>query len=692
MVMRVIGLTAFIAVALFAQQKDLSFQQIGSGTLSGYSEDEKAEKAWEMKAVQMLPAETQGQWIMNQLQGQSFQGGKAVVTFNSPSGQVDPAKHTAEGAAEFKAKSDSFNLRGDGWSWKSTPVGDTFTVLANVAAELDLAKAIAQRMHVTAQRLEVVPSAEGTMLVFKGGVVVNRQNEKITCDLVECVLNDETGGDKSWRQIRAKGRVVRVLNSQTLSGDVAVFTQKSDTVELTGNVLLEDPELTATARSLTYHSLTQLIEMHAGDMGLVNIKTRREGRSPAEFAGQSGRIERDLKTGLQSLTMEGEANFQSAQGNVAARKIRVSEVKEGGSLVVADGAVKGAVKETNFYAEHSQWQQLQSVLALEGRPRLVDRRGLELAGATIRSDMNQEKVTVTSQPNQRATLKVKAEDGVEARAEADQIYISNNGQSAELDLVGNVHYTMGQQSADSDRLVAYSMPRTADTPRNVFVLQKIFLTGNARFNQPDLQCLAERIDYQPAVEVEEILKTDNLKGRPQLITMSGGSGETRPRLKLKDEKGKASLFIADAQEILSTPEITKFFLRGAVRMKSDNADATCELLEGLAKADATGHQTPQLIVGRGNVKIEADGTTAVGRTMEINPRNGEARLFGEARIRDSKGNEGVPAKEVVYDYANRRWRMEQAVNEANPKQVIRPKIILGPEFSLPAAKNLDNSR
>ncbi len=692
MVMRVIGLTAFIAVALFAQQKDLSFQQIGSGTLSGYSEDEKAEKAWEMKAVQMLPAETQGQWIMNQLQGQSFQGGKAVVTFNSPSGQVDPAKHTAEGAAEFKAKSDSFNLRGDGWSWKSTPVGDTFTVLANVAAELDLAKAIAQRMHVTAQRLEVVPSAEGTMLVFKGGVVVNRQNEKITCDLVECVLNDETGGDKSWRQIRAKGRVVRVLNSQTLSGDVAVFTQKSDTVELTGNVLLEDPELTATARSLTYHSLTQLIEMHAGDMGLVNIKTRREGRSPAEFAGQSGRIERDLKTGLQSLTMEGEANFQSAQGNVAARKIRVSEVKEGGSLVVADGAVKGAVKETNFYAEHSQWQQLQSVLALEGQPRLVDRRGLELAGATIRSDMNQEKVTVTSQPNQRATLKVKAEDGVEARAEADQIYISNNGQSAELDLVGNVHYTMGQQSADSDRLVAYSMPRTADTPRNVFVLQKIFLTGNARFNQPDLQCLAERIDYQPAVEVEEILKTDNLKGRPQLITMSGGSGETRPRLKLKDEKGKASLFIADAQEILSTPEITKFFLRGAVRMKSDNADATCELLEGLAKADATGHQTPQLIVGRGNVKIEADGTTAVGRTMEINPRNGEARLFGEARIRDSKGNEGVPAKEVVYDYANRRWRMEQAVNEANPKQVIRPKIILGPEFSLPAAKNLDNSR
>ena len=692
MLMRVIGLTAFLAAALFAQQKDLSFQQIGSGTLSGYSEDEKAEKAWEMKAVQMLPAETQGQWIMNQLQGQSFQGGKAVVTFSSPSGQVDPTKHTAEGAAEFKAKSAAFNLRGDGWNWKSTPMGDTFTVLANVAAELDLAKAIAQRMRVTAQRLEVVPSAEGTMLVFKGGVVVNRLNEKITCDIVECILNDEAGGDKSWRQIRAKGRVVRVLNSQTLSGDIAVFTQKSDTVELTGNVILEDPELTATARSLTYHSTTQLIEMHAGDMGLVNIKKRREGRSPAEFAGQSGRIERELKTGLQSLTMEGEANFQSEQGKVSARKIRVSEVKEGGSLVIADGAVKGVVKETSFYAEHSQWQQSKAVLELEGQPRLIDRRGLELAGATIRSDMNQEKVTVTSQPNQRATLKVKAEDEAEARAEADQIYISNNGQSAELDLVGNVHYTMGKLSSEADRLVAYSLPRAADAVRNVFVLQKIFLTGNARFSQPDLQCLAERIDYQPAVEVEEALKTDNLKGRPQLITMSGGSGETRPRLKLKDEKGKASLFVADAQEILSTPEITKFFLRGAVRMKSDNADATCELLEGLAKADGAGHQTPQLIVGRGNVKIEADGTTAVGRTMEINPRNGEARLFGEARIRDSKGNEGVPAKEVVYDYANRRWRMEQVVNEANPKQVIRPKIILGPEFSLPAVKNLDNGR
>jgi lipopolysaccharide export system protein LptA len=690
--MRAIGLTALFAAALFAQQKDLTFQQIGSGTLSGYTEDEKAEKAWEMKAVQMLPSEIPGQWVMNQLQGQSFQGGKAVVTFNSPSGLVDPTKRTAEGDTEFKAKSTSFNLRGDGWNWKSTPVGDTFTVLANVTAELDLAKAIAQRMHVTAQRLEVVPSAEGTTLVFKGGVVVNRTNEKITCEEVQCVLNDEVGGDKSWRQIRAKGRVVRVFNNQTLSGDAAIFTQKTDTVELTGNVLLEDPELTATAKNLVYNSETQVIQMHAGEMGLVNIKTRRAGRSPAEFTGLSGRIERDIKTGLQSLTMEGEANFQSEQGKVAAKKINVSEVKEGGSKVVADGAVKGSVKETNFYAEHSQWQQLKALLELEGQSRLIDRRGLELAGAKIRSDMSQEKVTVSSGSGQRASIKLKSEGDVEARAEAEQIYISNNGQSAEVDLLGKVHYTMGEVSSDSDRLVAYSLPRTANTPRNVFVLQKIFLTGNASLNQPNLKCLAERIDYQPAVEVEEVLKTDNLKGKPQLITMSGGTGETRPRLKLQDEKGKPSLFISDAQEILITPEITKFFLRGSVGMKNDNADATCELLEGLAKADDTGRQSPDLIVGRGNVKIVADGTSAVGRTMEINPRTGEARLFGDARIRDNKGNEGVPAKEVVYDYANRRWRMEQSVDEANPKQVIRPKIILGPEFSLPAVKNLDNSR
>ena len=690
--MRAIGLTALFAAALFAQQKDLAFQQIGSGSLSGYTEDEKAEKAWEMKAVQMLPSEIPGQWIMNQLQGQSFQGGKAVVTFNSPSGLVDPTKRTAEGDTEFKAKSSSFNLRGDGWNWKSTPLGDTFTVLANVTAELDLAKAIAQRMHVTAQRLEVVPSAEGTTLVFKGGVVVNRTNEKITCEEVQCVLNDEVGGDKSWRQIRAKGRVVRVLNNQTLSGDAAIFTQKTDTVELTGNVLLEDPELTATAKNLVYNSETQVIQMHVGEMGLVNIKTRRAGRSPAEFTGLAGRIERDIKTGLQSLTMEGEANFQSEQGQVAAKKINVSEVKEGGSKVVADGAVKGAVKETNFFAEHSQWQQLKALLELEGQSRLIDRRGLELAGAKIRSDMSQEKVTVSSGSGQRASIKLKSEGDVEARAEAEQIYISNNGQSAEVDLLGKVHYTMGGISSDSDRLVAYSLPRTANTPRNVFVLQKIFLTGNASFNQPNLKCLAERIDYQPAVEVEEVLKTDNLKGKPQLITMSGGSGETRPRLKLQDEKGKPSLFISDAQEILITPEITKFFLRGSVGMKNDNADATCELLEGLAKADDKGRQSPDLIVGRGNVKIVADGTSAVGRTMEINPRTGEARLFGDARIRDNKGNEGVPAKEVVYDYANRRWRMEQVVDESNPKQVIRPKIILGPEFSLPAVKNLDNSR
>ena len=54
--------------------------------------------------------------------------------------------------------------------------------------------------------------------------------------------------------------------------------------------------------------------------------------------------------------------------------------------------------------------------------------------------------------------------------------------------------------------------------------------------------------------------------------------------------------------------------------------------------------------------------------------------------------EGVPAKEVIYDFRTKGWRMDSASDQAAPDQVVRPKIFLGEDFTLPAVKSLDNGR
>jgi hypothetical protein len=98
------------------------------------------------------------------------------------------------------------------------------------------------------------------------------------------------------------------------------------------------------------------------------------------------------------------------------------------------------------------------------------------------------------------------------------------------------------------------------------------------------------------------------------------------------------------------------------------------------------------MVGRGNVNALAGDAAARGRVLEVKPEEGVARLTGDARLRSRSGIEGVPAKEVIYDFRTKGWRMESAPDQAMPDQVVRPKIFLGEDFTLPAVKSLDNGR
>jgi lipopolysaccharide export system protein LptA len=690
--MRAFVLWLLLAIGVWAQPKDISFQKITGGAFAGFNDDEKAEKAWEASAKFMKPTAEPGLWDLDQLRVQSFRAGKVQATFTSPYGSMNPTHRAAQGTSPITAQSPAFNLKGDGWSWRSTNQGDSFAVLANVVAELDLAKPIMRRWRIHAQRLDATPGATGTLLIFQGNIVMDRFGERITCERVECLLDDGPKGDGLCRTITAIGKVVRSAEKQTLRGDLALFDLKSDTLEMNGQVELDEPGLKASAERLQHATKLGVTKLWAADGKTVQLHTERKPGEKADISGNRVTLTRDDKRGLSSVEVQDNARYVSAQEQILARRILASETRAGASDILATGGVKGQLDGVIFEAGKAQWDRTKRLLVLEELPRLTDPNGIETAGFSIRMDLPHNRMEVRSAPGIRAAIRMPAgeEGGSPGLAEANQVVVTQEDGAMQIELLGSVHYVAAGVTTDSDQLVGFALPRAKG--QKEFALNRAILTGHVRYAQSGLRCAADRIDLSPAVQVEEILKKDILTGNPRLLTLSGGKDLTRPRLFVTFSDGKSAEFIADAQEILTTPALTKFFLRGAVGMVSGDTEAACDLLEGIASPEKSGRQVARQMIGRGNVNVTAGGSLAKGNTLEILPEKEEARLFGNARIRDKSGNEGIPAKEIRYDMKNKAWHMGSAADEEAPGQVVRPKIFLGREFTLPEVKSLDNGR
>jgi lipopolysaccharide export system protein LptA len=690
--MRAVLLCLFLAVGAMAQQKDVSFRQVVGGSFSGFSEDEKAEKVWEATAKFMHPAAEPGVWDMDVIKVQSLRGGKPWAVFTSPNGTMVPARRSAEGKGVVQSSSPAYNLTGKGWSWRSTPKGDTFAILADVVAELDLARPLSRRLRLRAPRMDASPTEGGTLMVFQGGVVAERFGERTTCERLECLVADGPGGEATCRSVAASGRVVRVLDKQTLRGDRATFDPKDDSAELVGHVELEEPEFKGSAQRLRHQPKQGLTQLFAGDGRQVNLRQQRKQQEPADLAGELITIHRDVAAGVSQVEVQENASYVSALSHLNARRLVATEARDGSSLLVGEGGVKGRLEGNTFEAGKARWNRAKRVLDLEGSPHIREARGLEAAGFSIRTDALNDRIEVRSGPGVRAAIHLPAgEVGVAAGvAEANQVVVVTEDGAMQAEMLGAVRYVSGQIITESDQMVAFATPNPKK--KTDYELNKAILSGHVRYAQPGLRCVAERIDLTPSVQIEEVLTKDALSGRPRLLTLSGGAGPTRPRLFMTSTGGKNVEFVADAHEVLTSPELTKFFLRGAVAMTTEGTEATCDLLEGMAAPDKVGHLVARQVVGRGNVVVVASGSTAKGRTLEMQPEKGSARLIGDARIVDKLGNEGVPAKEVTYDLATRAWRMESAPDDANPGQVVRPKIFLGRDFTLPEVKNLDNGR
>ena len=675
-----------------AQPKELSFQQVTGGVFAGFSEDAKAEKIWEASAKQMRPGATEGQWDMEEITLRSFRDARPLARFVSPSGVMTPAARAAQGADKVRATSPSFDLAGKGWSWRSTPQGDTFAIFAEVVAELDLTKPAPRRLRLRALRLDASPAPGGTLMVFTGGVVAERAGERTTCERLECLISDGPGGDTEVRSLLATGRVVRVVGPQTLRGDRATFETKDDSAELVGHVEIDEPEAKGTAQRLRHQPKIGLTELYAGDGQPVRLQLRRKQEAPADLTGARVALRRDLAAGVTRIEVQDEATYVSADTRLSARRIVATEARGGGGQLDAEGDVKGRLEGSEFTAGRARWDRKTRVVDLTEIPRLRDKRGLEAAGFSMRTDALKDRIEIRSAPGARAALRLPPEEngGVPGLAEADQIVVVTEDGAMQAELLGSVRYVAGQVVTSSDQMVAFALP--VPKKPGEYAINKVILSGRVRYAQPGLRCLGERLDLTPAVQIEEILAQDALVGQPRLLTLSGGVGPTRPRLFLSQGAGQEVVFVADAHEVLHTPALTKFFLRGAVAIDSSATDATCDLLEGLASPDKSGRLVARRVVGRGNVGVVAGGASAKGKTLEMSPELGTARLLGDARIIDKNGNEGVPAKEVTYDLKTKSWRMDSAPDDLNPGQVVRPKIFLGRDFTLPEVKSLDKGR
>ena len=689
--MRAFLLCLFAVAEVLAQQKNLTFEQVTGGAFSGFSDDEKAEKVWEATAKFMKPTAESGLWDLEGLRVQSFRSGQPQATFTSPSGRMSPTKRSAQGSASMVAESAAFHLTGDGWSWRSTPKGDSFAVLANVSADLDLAKPAARRMKVRARRLDASPAEGGTLLVFQGEVVLTRAGERTTCERVECLLDDGPQGDTQCKSIIATGKVVRTDGVRTLRGETATFDLREEVYGMLGQVEMEEPGFRGTAHRLRHAVRTDVTELFALEGQKVKLHLERKPAEKADVAGWHVVLRRESKLGVASVEVSEDASYASERASLRARLLTAVEKADGRFVLTAEGDARGRIEGADFAAGKMRWDDATGVLDLEQSPRLRDANGIESAGHTIRTNRLSGRMEIRSAPGVRAAVRLPAEEGGKpGLAEADQVVVVAEDDALQLAMLGHVHYVSGPVVTDSDQFVAFALPRTKG--RKDYALSKAILTGDVKYAQPGLRCSAARIDLSPAVEIEEVLRQDALAGRPRLLTLSGGQGESRPRLFVTYSDGRSAEFIADAHEVLATPTLTKFFLRGNVGMMSDDTLASCDLLEGLASPDKAGRQVARQVVGRGNVKVVAGGSTAVGRTLEVSPDKGEARLFGDARVRDRSGNEGRPAKELRYDFRQKSWRMESAESDTVPGQVVRPKIFLGRDFTLPEVKNLDKGR
>lgn len=673
-----VGLLLGLVLAALAGAKDtaLHIERAKKAAFVGYTDDAKAERAWEMRADSLrADPDKPGEWRMEQLQLTTYRDGKVAAVFRTERGLAAPDRREAGGEDPVTIDAPNFELEGRGWSWSGSSKGDTFAILASVHATLIPVGKDEARIQVSASRVDVASDDKGgNTLTFSGDVLLIRGEERLSCERVECIMAPDFG---SPERLVARGRVLHVDGPRALSADELVHDLKAERFDLLGSVRVVDPEFEIQANAVHRDLALGVTECLSDTQVRAHILPTKD-RSEAIVTGRHVVVAPGAgKSGL-TFAVDGGAEYSSGLMRLRARDILVRAGARGDGPITASGTVEGTDGQVSFTAERAGLDRVSRQLDLAGKPRLRDKRGYEVMGDTVSALLAQDRVTVTSAEGIRAAIRLKSAEGP-VEAEADRIAVSRTKSQSVADLRGTVRFRMAGSTATCDRMVAYA---DAVEGSEELELSQASLVGSVRYGAPGFSALADRAELHPAVGVEAA----DLKGKPLLLLLrpfeNAESDSARPRIEFSSGDSIAA-FTADSHEVLFTDVASRFMLHGKVVSAVGEARASCEELIGTAARDAKGKWQLGVASGTGEVQAEVGGNRASGDLLQLEPQAERVSLSGNARVQDRQGRVGIPADRLVFDTRTRNWRMDST--PAGPGVApVRPRILLPDAgFTLP---------
>lgn len=672
------GLLLGLVLAALAGAKDtpLRIEEARQAAFVGYSEDAKAERAWEIRAEHLEPdAANPGTWKMNQLALTTFREGKVASVFRTARGVAEPDRQAAGGAEPVTVTAQNFELVGTGWNWRGTTQGDTFAILSAVHATLKPGKPGEPGIQISATRVDVASDDKGgNTLRFTGDILLIRGSERLSCERVDCVMAPGFG---SCDRLVARGRVLHVDGARALSADELVHDLKGGKINLLGAVRVVDPEFELQANTVQRDLALGVTECLSDSLVRAHILPTKE-RGEAILTGKHVVVAPGAgKSGL-TFAVDGGAEYVSGPMRLRARDLLVRGGERGDGPITAAGDVNGTDGKVSFTAQRAQLDRVRNQVDLAGNPRLRDVRGYEVAGDTVTAQLAQDRVAVTSAAGVRAALRMRSADGP-VEAEADRIGVVGGSSQSVADLRGAVRYRMAGATATCDRLVAYA--NLAEGGAEV-ELSQASMVGAVRYVAPGFAAVADRAELVPAVGVEAA----DFKGKPLLLRLrsleSAPAGAPRPRIEIASGEGLAA-FTADRHDVLFGDTAARFALTGQVYSAMGEARASCAELTGAATRDPKAGWLLGAASGTGDILAEVGGNRATGELLQLEPQSNRVSLSGNARVQDKQGRVGIPADRLVFDTRTRNWRMDSAPAGAG-KPTVRPRILLPDSgFTLP---------
>lgn len=667
-------LAPLLLAALCLGQGADGLRQASGAAFSGFGDDDKAEKTWEIGAATVRPdAVEPGAWRLTDLVLTTFRDGRAHRVLRTPTGVARPERRAAQGDAALRLEGEGLRLEGVGWTWRGTDQGDTFSLLALVRGVIGDPAAPGGPARLSAARIDVASAADGgTDLAFAGGARMERGTETLTADKLVLTL----GRDGALRSWAALGGVRHELEGRLSQADEIRHDAAAGRTRFLGAVRAADARATLAAAALTREADGAWT---AEDPEGVRAELPAAEGRPAALAQARTMRAFPAVDGESLLVLDGAASYRSGPTELLAATLRIGTPARGAGWIEAEGGAKGTDGPVGFQAGEARLDRETDELLLQGSPRLVDRRGFVLSGFQIRARPAAGTAEVLSGIGRRAVMLASA-DGAPAELEADRIEASRQGDRALARLVGSVRLRLTDGEASCDRLVA-----TARLGKDGAAdVERLVLVGDVRYRTAGFAARAGRAELHPAVGLESAIAAE-LGGASRLLLLlpdDGGDDARPPRLEISQGEGLVALD-ARRHEVLLAATAARFHSEGSVRIGAGAAEGACERVQGLARRDGDGRLALVSALGSGSVTLVSGATRATGERLELDPAKGVARLRGGARIQDAQGRMGMPADAIAYDLRARSWSMDSAPG-ARPGEVVRPRILLpGTVFELP---------